>query len=292
MPYLSVSPSPKRRIMELPYELEREIFELTARAHPKYAPQLALVAGYVQTWVEAVIYETIVLGAPSEKQNLFWRTFSSRSPFFFSKNIRALHLTTGVSYSHARQIISICTNLSSLTCWANPLTSRDEFCALLSPNLRRLSINASILWSPTGPTTAPDLTHPLFARLTHLEVVNPPTWFDWAPLLDGALPNLTNLAFGDLDSLHASSMVDFFHAALASDAPRLQMLIAVSRDEHFLNSLQLAEIKDTRLVCLPSYHHPFSPPEYWDAVARREIQFWQRQERLDPIDGVLTRKER
>ncbi|KAJ7141098.1 hypothetical protein C8R44DRAFT_762717 [Mycena epipterygia] len=262
---------------ELPYELEREIFELTARAHPKCAPQLALVASHVQIWVESVIYETIVLGARSEKQDLFWRTFSSRPPGFFSKNIRALHLATGVSYSQARLIISVCTNLSVLTCWANPLTSKEEFCALLSPNLRRLSVNASTLWSPTGPVTAPDLAHPLFARLTHLEIVNPPSWFDWSPLLDGALPYLTHLAFGDLDDAHAPSMVDFCRAALASDAPRLEMLIAVSRSEHFLSALELAELKkDTRLVCLPSYHHPFSPTEFWDGVARREVYFWRK----------------
>ncbi|KAJ6493814.1 hypothetical protein DFH09DRAFT_1450922 [Mycena vulgaris] len=283
------TPSPPRNgyILELPYELEREIFELTARAHPKSAPQLALVASHVQAWVEAVIYETIVLGATSDKQNLFWRTFSSRSPTFFSKNIKTLHLTTGVSYGQAQRIISVCTNLSSLTCWANPLTSREEFCALLSPNLRRLSINASILWSPTGPTSAPDLTHPLFMRLTHLEVVNPPSWFDWTPLLDGALPNLTHLAFGDLDAVHAPIMVEFFLAALACDSPRLEMLIGVSRDEHFLSALKLAEIEDTRLVCLSSYHHPYSPTEYWDCVARREVQFWRRP---DPVvDGVSTR---
>ncbi|KAJ7467055.1 hypothetical protein FB451DRAFT_1178298 [Mycena latifolia] len=287
-----MSPSRKGGILELPYELEREIFELTARAHPKCAPQLALVSSYVQTWVEAVIYETIVLGAPSNKQNLFWRTFTSRPPLFFSKKIRALHLTTGVSYSQARRIISVCTNLSSLTCWANPLTSREEFCALLSPNLRHLSVNASILWSPTGPTTGPDLAHPIFERLTHLEIVNPPSWFDWAPLLDGALPNLTHLAFGDLDAAHAPSMVDFFLAALACDVPRLEMLIVVSRSEHFLRALELAEIKDTRILCLPSYHHPFSPTEYWDSVARREIQFWRRPDSVvDGVDGVLARSD-
>jgi len=276
---LASTPLPLRKgaALELPYELEREVFELTARAHPKCAPQLALVASYVQTWVEAVIYETIVLGAASHKQDLFWRTFSSRAPTFFSKNVRALHLATGAKREQALRILSVCANLSSLTCWADPLAAREEFCALLSPNLRRLSINASILWSRTGLTTFPDLTHPIFARLTHLEVVNPPSWFDWAPLLEGTLPNLTHLAFGDLHAVHVPSMVDFFVDALACDAPRLEMLIAVSQDEHLLSALR-KEITDARLLCRPSYHHPFGPAEYWDGVARSEVQFWRRTE--------------
>ncbi|KAJ7502512.1 hypothetical protein B0H11DRAFT_1988849 [Mycena galericulata] len=280
----SMSPIPKALRLELPYELEREIFELTAYAHPKCAPQLALVARYVQTWIEAVIYETIVLGGRSNKPDLFWRTFSSRPAAFFAKNVRALHLTTGVSYSSARKIITVCTNLSSLTCWANPLASREEFRALLSPNLRRLSISASTLWFPNGPT-ALDLTHPIFASLTHLEVVNPPSWFDWTPLLGGALPRLTHIAFGDLDSSHTASMIPFFTAALASDEPRIEMLIAVSRSEHFLHALELAELKDSRFICLPSYHHPFSPTEYWDGVVRRELQFWRKP---NPV-GVVSK---
>ncbi|KAF7376663.1 hypothetical protein MSAN_00083100 [Mycena sanguinolenta] len=265
------------RILDLPYELEREIFEVSARAHPKYAPQLALVSRYVQTWVEAVIYETIVLGGRSKKQDLFWDTFSSRPPAFFSKNVRNLHLTSGISYTRARDIISVCPNLSSLTCWANPLISRQEFCALLSTNLRRLSIDASILWSSTSPTTVPDLTHPIFARLSHLEIVNPPSTFDWTPLLQGSVPNLTHLALGDLDAAHTESMVAFFSGALASEDPHLKMLIAVSRDEHFIAALELAGcLKDPRFMCLPSYHYPLSPTAFWDGVARGEVDFWSR----------------
>ncbi|KAF7357923.1 hypothetical protein MVEN_00838700 [Mycena venus] len=277
----------KKCIADLPYELEREIFELTARAHPEYAPQLALVAGYVQTWIEAVIYETIVLGGRCPKQDLFWRTFSSRPSDFFSKNIRNLYLASGVSHDRARSIISVCTSLSTLTCWANPLNSRKEFYALLSPSLRRLSIDASILWSPTGPNAVPDLTHPVFSRLTHLEIVNPPSWFDWSPLLDGTLPRLTHLAFGDLDEAHAASIIPFFRDALASEDLQLKILIAVSRNERFLSALQLADIvKDMRFVCLSSYHYPLNPTEYWKAVARREAEFWSRR---DTVSATVSK---
>ncbi|KAJ7762494.1 hypothetical protein B0H16DRAFT_1529019 [Mycena metata] len=258
----------------LPYELEREIFELAARAHPKCAPVLALVAGYVQIWAEAVIYETIVLGSNCASQDLFWRTFSSRPAEFFTKNIRVLHLSSGISRTRARDIISVCTKLSSLTCWANPLDGGEEFSRVLSPELRRLSVNASLLWPMSTETITPNLTLPVFARITHLEIVNPLPWFDWAPLLDGSLPHLTHVAFGDLYAAHAEGMTSFFRDALASEDPKLQMLIAVSRDERFLATLERENIKDSRLVCLPSYHYPKSPPDYWDSVARRELQFW------------------
>ncbi|KAJ7646567.1 hypothetical protein FB45DRAFT_890793 [Roridomyces roridus] len=222
------------------------------------------------------MYEIIVLGACGKKQDLFWRTFSSKPASFFAQNVRTLHLATGVSYSQARKIIAVCTNLSSLTCWANPLTSGDEFCALLSPTLRRLSINASTVWSPTGPTRTPDLSHPLFACITHLEIVNPPNWFDWSPLLDaGTLPRLTHLAFGDLDASHIHRMIGFFGAALESEEPRLELIIAVSQNAQFLAAMEGAGLlQDRRMVCMPSYHYPFSPTVYWDAVARKECEFW------------------
>ncbi|KAJ7019223.1 hypothetical protein C8F04DRAFT_1148507 [Mycena alexandri] len=266
----------------LPYELERDIFELTARAHPNCAPGLTLVAGYVQIWVEAVIYETIVLGRNCVSQDLFWRTFSSRPPEFFTKNIRILHLTSGISRTRARDIISVCTKLSSLTCWANPLDGGQEFSRVLSPELRYLSVNASLLWPMSTETIMPDLTLPLFTHITHLEIVNPLPWFDWAPLLDGSLPHLTHVAFGDLYAAHAEGMTSFFRDAFASEDPKLQMLIAVSRDEHFLAALERENIKDPRLICLPSYHHPKSLHDYWDSVARRELQFW------DPRDMVVN----
>ncbi|KAJ7626082.1 hypothetical protein FB45DRAFT_922904 [Roridomyces roridus] len=272
----------------LPYELEREIFELAARAHPKFAPRLALVSSYVQTWVETVIYELIVLGASSSKPDLFWRTFSSRPASFFDKRIRTLHLGTGVSHTQARSLLAVCTNLTSLTCWSNPLPSGAKLRASLPHVLHRLSINAIALWG-TGASLGPDVSDPLFARLTHLEIVNPPSWFDWSCLLvPGALPCLTHLAFGDLSFPHASSIIPFFSAALAASkeeeegAPRLQMLVAVSRNAQFLAALEEFEElwEDKRLVCLPSYCHPWTPGEYWDGVARGEVQFWRSSPRV------------
>ena len=75
-------------------------------------------------------------------------------------------------------------------------------------------------------------------------------------------------------------MIDFFRDALASEDLRLKMLIAVSRDEHFLSAVELADLKDTRFVCLPSYHYPFSPTEYWEGVAREEVEFWSRRDAI------------
>ncbi|KAJ7879473.1 hypothetical protein B0H14DRAFT_2341367, partial [Mycena olivaceomarginata] len=273
------------RIPELPYELERQILELSARAHPKHAPQLALVSRYVQIWVEAVIYETIVLGGIGRsKQDLFWSTLSLRPPNFFSKNVRHLHLTSGVSYTRARHLISVCTNLSTLTCWAK--SSQHQRGAAL----RRLSIDADMLWPRNGPNTVPDLTHPVFASLTHLEIVNPRSGFDWSPLLDGSVPHLTHLAMGDLEAAHAESLIPFFCDALASEDPRLELIIAVSRSEHFLDALALApDLKDTpRFVCLPSYHHPLGPTEYWEGVSRREVEFWSRR---DAISSNVVSKD-
>ncbi|KAF7315934.1 hypothetical protein MIND_00110200 [Mycena indigotica] len=280
---MSLSQPHKKGLGDLPYELEREIFELTARAFPEFAPQLTLVCKYVQAWVEAVIYETIVL---SFKHDRFLDTFSARPPSFFARTTRHLHIATGISHSQARKLLETCTSLTSLTCWSSLLTSIDELSALLSsfPYLRRLSIDASFLWNPVYP---PAIDHPLFSKLTHLEVVNPPWWFDWTPLL--ALPPLTHLAFGDLDAAHAAepcNILEFFARALESEVPQLEMLIAVSANEQFLREVEDARLgqnlkksgsegkKDERFVCLSSYHSPLSPLEFWKGVSRLEVDFW------------------
>ncbi|KAJ7233941.1 hypothetical protein C8J57DRAFT_1729300 [Mycena rebaudengoi] len=217
----------------LPYEIERHIVDLAAHAHPKCATELALVSRHVQAWAEAVIYEIIVLEASSPPQALSWRTVSSRPPAFFAKNVRSLQFTTGVSDRDARRII-------------------EELLSLLPSTLRRLSINAPTLWSPHK--SAPDLTHTIFSRLTHLEVVNPHRLFDWSPVISDALPSLMYLAFGDVAGTQAADMLGLFQVALACEAPRLEMLVAMSRNEYFVS--ELAKIDDERLVCLPSYHRP------------------------------------
>ncbi|KAJ7049938.1 hypothetical protein C8F01DRAFT_1001456 [Mycena amicta] len=271
-----MSPHPQRKgLGDLPYELEREIFELTARAYPEFAPQLALVCKYVQTWVEAVIYETIVVGAPNRTQRLFLNTVAVRPPSFFGRTVRNLHIATGLSAHHAHRLLTICTSLSSLTCWSPLLISPNELYALLDRSLylRRLSIDASLLWAPISSADAhhPSFAHPLFAKLTHLEIVNPPWWFGWSPLL--ALPRLTHLAFGDLTAEHAD-ILEFFKQALESEVPRLEMLVAVSGNERFLRRLEEEKEKDGRFVCVQSYHSPLPPMEYWKGVTRGEVDFW------------------
>jgi hypothetical protein len=39
-----------RKVPRLPYELQQDIFELTAQASPQCAPKLALVSSQVQYW--------------------------------------------------------------------------------------------------------------------------------------------------------------------------------------------------------------------------------------------------
>ncbi|KAJ6567830.1 hypothetical protein B0H10DRAFT_2219346 [Mycena sp. CBHHK59/15] len=279
-------PPPNGCLLNLPYELEREIFELTARAYPKCAPQLALVASRVQAWVEAVMYENIVLTAASGQQTLFWRTFSSRPPAFFAKNVRALHLTTSVSYREARRIIAVCTNLASLTCWADPLTSTDGFLALLPPTLRRLSITRPRSGPPRDPPPGP-LTPPLHAP--HAPRARQPAELVRLGLRPRApAPHAPRVRRPRRCT--RGGMIPLFRDALASEAPRLEMLIVVSRDEHFLCVLELAEMDDARLVCLPNYHHPMSPSEYWECVARKEVQFLAPLELVDALVAVRVRR--
>ncbi|KAF7305780.1 hypothetical protein HMN09_00731700 [Mycena chlorophos] len=261
----------KKGLGDLPFDIERDIFELTARAFPGFAPQLALVCKYVQAWVEAVMYETVVLGAarPWTHQKSLLDTLALRPPTFFGRTIQHLHLSTGSSDAYAQLLLlGACTNLTSLTCWSTTLHPPELHSILAqSPFLRRLSVDAALLGS---------IADPLFAKLqlTHLEIVNPPVNADWSMLL--ALPRLTHLAFGELSAAH-EGMPEFFGAALASTSPRLEMLIAISRSEAFLRCVE--DLDDERFWMLESYHAPLPPTKYWEGVLRGDIDFWSKRRR-------------
>ncbi|KAF7321389.1 hypothetical protein MKEN_00659200 [Mycena kentingensis (nom. inval.)] len=270
--------------IELPYELERAIFELTARAHPTSAPKLAFDNLTPHCRIQAVIYHTVVIGALTPGRNYCF----PRSLHLYTENVRALHIQIawGISRNDATKLLKACTSLVSLTFWSSSLFSPAEFYPILGDHLERISVHAALLWSPAADAPYFSEAPKLFARLTHLEIVNPPSTFNWTPLLAaGALPRLTHLAFGGVDAAHASqpnNILDFFAAALASELPKLQMLVVVSHSERFLQLMQQAAVggSDTgadntkRLLCVPSYHSPLPISDYWESIVRREIDFW------------------
>ncbi|KAF8648898.1 hypothetical protein AX16_006152 [Volvariella volvacea WC 439] len=118
---MSTSPTSCREqdqlVPRLPLELEREIFELTARAHRETAVRLTLVAHRVQIWVERVIYHVVSL-SDRRKCSAFLRTLDARPPDFFQSHVRAICLPYFLDVAQATRILSVCPEVENLACWA------------------------------------------------------------------------------------------------------------------------------------------------------------------------------
>ncbi|KAJ6487631.1 hypothetical protein C8R45DRAFT_253508 [Mycena sanguinolenta] len=174
--------------VELPVELEREIFELAASTDVATALRLAVVARRVQAWVEPIIYSTVVVAhapgfdyqtqysrnvlrrrvkdsskAASSNQPpipRFIRTIPSRPASFFARHVKSLHIGN-LSELELLTLLSTCTGISELAWWASKVTP-DIAAAFGSIYLRRLSVDSSFSFK--------DLNFPTLAKITHLDL--------------------------------------------------------------------------------------------------------------------------
>lgn len=278
-------------------ELEREIFEWTARAHCRSAVNLALVGKRFQGWcvdenmvlldeslrshrIEPIIYETVVLDYPIVTTTLFLRTLKSRPAGFFAQNVKNIYLTSMIPFPQAQKVLSICTGASNIACWADPDSKSDGLMPLLRTRpLERLSTKLQALCRietmDTISSTRYHISLGTFANLSHIDIVNPPGYFisvDWAWLR--VLPALTHLAFGDLFSVDHLHMLELFGELLAQ-CKFLQTLVVISHDEPFIMELEKNGFYDLRLVLLPSFHYPKSLRDYWEGVRQGGPDFWE-----------------
>ena len=108
--------------------------------------------------VEPVIYETMVVSAPSRPANdLFLRTFYSRPSAFFAKNVKRLCLAnltdSNGTFNQATQIVSACSGITELLCWAYPESIEDNLIQFLVPHrLQKLSVKIEALWGLSPPS--------------------------------------------------------------------------------------------------------------------------------------------
>ncbi|KAJ7136389.1 hypothetical protein C8R43DRAFT_613951 [Mycena crocata] len=197
-----MEPAPPSSAPVFPEDLEREIFELSARSRPSAIPKLMLVAWRVKTWVEPLLYRTITVpmdssnsavkvgGIPIHRRKTLVDIIRTKPPELFSRNVR--NLLIGFSGTVDNEpIISACCNVENL--WI----ASDDLHALL-PLLARMPLKH--LYCPVerlfGSQRDIQFTHPIFARITHLELFDtfegnflPEFWSDI-----GVIPNLTHLA--------------------------------------------------------------------------------------------------
>ncbi|KAJ7261755.1 hypothetical protein B0H12DRAFT_1231407 [Mycena haematopus] len=109
---------------KLPLELEREIFVLAALSRPVAIPKFMLVAWWVNTLVEPLLYRTIVFekpieGYPAFTKQILLRAIQSKPAAFFRDSVRHLNFISDyhrdpISSRDVKIILSACCDVVDL----------------------------------------------------------------------------------------------------------------------------------------------------------------------------------
>ncbi|KAF9065936.1 hypothetical protein BDP27DRAFT_1331317 [Rhodocollybia butyracea] len=255
-----------KKSVELPSDIGREIFEVTARKFPGTAVKLAGLSKTVQYWMEWIIYETVVLDLPSSRTAALLRTIEAKPAEFFTRRIKRLYLSYSVTPAEAGRILSVCTGLTQLTCWVQH--QHDGWLLrYLNPtslsHLTRLSIKL-------------DMTN-YTKNLTHLDIVLPPplnsgTLIDWEALI--ALPHLKHLIIGDLFPSEHMYLIPVLRQLLHS-GPALEVLAIITNESAMRGALESENFDDSRMLIIPRFNWPFDLPTYWKKLYTSELDGWE-----------------
>lgn len=242
--------------MDLPAELERQIFEMVARNDPTSFKSLRLVARRVKLWsvlinlshrrmrlvsqcnthvfsrMEPIPYESVVLsdGGWDTPDELVARPADYLK---FANHVQRLCITHTAPLRVAERALTACPGITELACWSNDTEHRVLLAPISSLRLRKLSIEFEhflrLPLEPSGLNISP--CH-WYRHLTHLELV---IWgYDHPPatgsLSFSMLVCLTAVCFTcDIDTADDCAS---FAEHLFKDCHGLRtVIIAVSEDE-------------------------------------------------------------
>ena len=200
----------------LPYELERDIFELAYLEHPECALQLLLTARRVHIWwacllfiffqftnhclfrrTEPLLYRVLRfsdrkitppnLVADNDKKTInltLLRRISKHVHHVLLRNCTVKEIIT---------ILELCTEVENLALWAIRGILTPLIPLLTIRPIKRLSFDPSCFFMSYDETNPIPFSHSMFHKITHLEIINAtPSWTKWHEL--SSMPNLTHLA--------------------------------------------------------------------------------------------------
>ncbi|KAJ6600253.1 hypothetical protein DFH09DRAFT_1127898 [Mycena vulgaris] len=275
----------------LPPELQREILEFAALSSTKSIPKLLLVGHQVKTWLEPLLYRVVVFrdslsGHVCFSVDQFLAGMRSKPRTFAHQHVHHLFVSYGIVallHKELETLLSICTGVHNLVLINDDTHPRPWLAPRLSAMLlQRLCINLANLFAP-----APiDFSHPLFAQITHLDLLDDAhgAWVDYAGL--AGLPRLTHLSF-DL------SLATRTHTMLATSivqgvvvhCPALCVLVllwsaalreAIQHDPEAVGEI-VALAQDGRVVMTLL---PLTYAQDWQSGARGGEDYWTRAEGL------------
>ncbi|KAJ7229897.1 hypothetical protein GGX14DRAFT_581579 [Mycena pura] len=269
----------------LPPELERNIFETAAVRHPRSIPTLLRVARRCLVWIGPLLYR-VVRGSNCSLANATLNAVRFK-PAFLHDAVHHLSLDTGCPWSkdQAREVLAACTGIVDILIQSS-YTTPALLPVLSAMRLQRLSASLEYLF---GSFAAIDLTHPLFASLTHLDAFDETekgednTICAQIPLL----PALTHLC---LNSPVAWAQVE----TLLAECPRLRVLAFVVSGPHITQWVQNGSIRDARLVVTAYNHNHWDYWRHWEigAAGGRDVWAWADEfvakKRSGSIEGLST----
>ncbi|KAJ6482724.1 hypothetical protein C8R45DRAFT_1002254 [Mycena sanguinolenta] len=191
-----------------PLELERAIFEIVALSWPRSIPRLMLVAWRIKSWVEPLLYRTIIV---SSSLNRFGRGHAkdtgtllsciTSNQSTFRDSVRHLYLAHAV-LEEVTGILHACSAVENL--WVAARTP----IVLLDFDLPLKCLHATL--DVIFGRSPIDFSHRLLSSLTDLELFDPPVHIDlevWSALT--RLPQLTHLACDNERYLRLSMFLTF-----------------------------------------------------------------------------------
>jgi hypothetical protein len=239
----------------LPHDIEREIFETTARLHWRSASDLMLVARRVKVWIEPIVYEVVKLN-PQEKSGHFIRTMDIKPSNFFARRVKNVCIPYNIPVQQAIRILSVCTSVDNLACWIRAWNQPELFSTMKTLRPRHLSVHLQSLLGECG---KPDFSDPFFSKVTHLRLVDEWwSWIDWSGF--GLMPSLTHIA---LDCSEPDIQLGFAIHQILEECKSLKVcLVVVSKEDEGrqMNPNYWRAVRDPRLVTL---NHP-DPIGCWE----------------------------
>jgi hypothetical protein len=312
MPSDSSSTIPLSR--SLPLELERDIFEMTAKAHRGSAVRLILVAHRVYAWYvfcRITAPPLLILFSPSWTRivpilyDMLTIRFRRELPLLegnvgdcFAKHAKTLCLST-LSYSAALLQVPRFRAVVNLAFWPNGDPFRPGtttfLAALENHRLKRLSTDVVYLRHGDSVRSSGMLFgHPALSQLTHLEITIEDDEEDWSVTVGlTALNHLTHFGYrldaNDIVTMEEPSPMIQALRTILSTTVSLKVL-ALIVDLHPLGDtqaldvvhdwLKTAQLDDPRLIVLRSGRDDIYSAIYndWEAFMNGRPDMWTRAE--------------
>ncbi|KAJ7266381.1 hypothetical protein B0H12DRAFT_159323 [Mycena haematopus] len=258
--------NPESNECRFPVELERVIFEMAADIRPLSIITFMLVARRVKEWVRPLLYRTIpVCGRQTDipEGHPFFRISTLldmiHSGIFPGDTVRNLFIQVG-NKDDRKTLLSACPQIENL--WIYTHLWPDQFASISALPLKRLTCNLDVLYGPAGPC---DLTHRLFSRLTHLEILR---FRSQIPDL-ALIPHLSHLAFS-----FVYQPIGFLSRAL-STCKSLRVLVVLNPSGLIRTAIADHQelTHDKRFVVMECKY-----TEDWIVGAHTGIDYWSRAE--------------